>query len=163
MNRSILVKSPIPFLTRAAVICILLTQFWNCREEDNICNYTSFFQCYYAQSLDSAKLASVLIGQWQWEYAVVCTAEKKDSEAYIGTSIEFLSDGTCLVHRSQSTSTFKWILHRLPANQGFAIRDPARPVFPPHDSLWGQAVLCGDTLLCNGGATDGTDNIFTRK
>ena len=140
----------------------------SCKDPYDDCDVSDFHQCHREQNLDSVAIANALLGRFRWEYAMNCSVVTKDgpknSAAFAGVTIEFLNDGTCLVHRPNSTSTFHWSLSRLSNGSGFEIKDTTQPQphFPPHDSLWGRVRLCGDRLLCNAGYVDGVDNFFIR-
>jgi hypothetical protein len=111
------------------------------------------------------KLAATLVGKWKWDYILNCAdvvGGAKDDSVYDGLSIEFKADGTFILFRPNSTSTFQWQLDSIPY-YGRRVVDPNRNGAPPHETLWGTLRVCGDQLLSNDSYRDGHDNFYVRE
>jgi hypothetical protein len=146
-------------------VVLVLLLIASCREPDEPCDFTSLHQCHNEQGFDSLKLAKAIVGKWKWDYRLNCSAVvdgAKNTSDYGGLTIEFRDDGTFVLNRPNSTSYFQWELDSIP-HDGRKVVDPNRAGAPPHESLWGVVIVCGDKLLANDSYRDGMDNFFVRE
>jgi hypothetical protein len=136
----------------------------SCTDPHEECDLGEFEKCHTDQALDSSQMVQAFIGKWRWEYLLSCSSPKdaKNSDNYAGTAIEFFADGNFTLHRPNSTSHFQWRLDSIPYD-GWRIVDPTRTPMPPHASLYGRILICGDRLLANNGYVDGADNFFMKE
>ena len=118
-------------------------------------------ECAVAADLDSAELASALVGMWEWKYeSCFWTPESASGTRHAGVVLEFRRNGTLRLHEGDSLSaTTRWRL------EGPVMAEWTQSVemdTPYVHYAGGIATLCGNTVLFYDSYVDGCDQWFHR-
>ena len=128
-------------------------QIQSCKKDPSTDITQRLWDCNASQHFDSTKLATSMLGSWQWTESFSESIIKADKNI----KVVFTSSGTFTVTEDASVKTQgKWGLKIVDSGILGLTMDNSS------EFLYGRILLCGDKILFNDSYRDGGDNLFTR-
>ena len=120
-------------------------------------NHKKLWKCYDSENYDSLKLASKLVGSWEWisEYNIWAGITTEADKAVHITMTP--SGGFSVTENSIIVTQGNWQLNHIGGSSFVLELDPQAK-----DYFYGNIILCDDDLLFYSSPTDGPDYLFVR-
>ena len=118
----------------------------------------NMYSCHDAASLDSADLATALIGTWDWRFVRSTSWSYYESEDdYSGFVLTVRADGSFDLNQNDTaTVSGTWSL----ANSWTTFTLNSQPYVP---TWWGNLLYCEPYMMFYSSPADGPDNLYEKR